>query len=84
MDPIPGLLNALYLGVERVSLRRPTMGKSHRRAGRMASGAAQCPNLCTATQAPGVSMPLQIRSYLLKRRQISVLGFGAPDCPGSP
>ena len=35
-------------------------------------------------QAEYVSMPLQIRSYLLKRRQISVLGFGAPDCPGSP
>jgi hypothetical protein len=31
-----------------------------------------------------LSMPLQIRRYLLKRRQMAVLRFGAPDCPGSP
>jgi hypothetical protein len=31
-----------------------------------------------------MSMPLRTRSYLLKRRQMAVLRFGAPDCPGSP
>jgi hypothetical protein len=31
-----------------------------------------------------LSMPLQTRSYLLKGCQMAVLGFGAPDCPGSP
>jgi hypothetical protein len=38
-----------------------------------------------AAAAPVVlSLPLQIRSYLLKRCQMAVLRFGAPDCPGSP
>jgi glutathione S-transferase len=32
----------------------------------------------------GMSMPLQTRSYLLKRRQMAVLRSCAPDCPGSP
>ena len=31
-----------------------------------------------------VSMPLQIRSYLLKCSQMAVLCFGALDCPGRP
>ena len=31
-----------------------------------------------------LSMPLQTRSYLLMCRQMAVLRFGAPDCPGSP
>jgi len=31
-----------------------------------------------------LSMPLQIRRYLLMRCQMTVPRFGAPDCPGSP
>jgi hypothetical protein len=31
-----------------------------------------------------LSMPLQIRSYLLKCSQMAVLCFGALDCPGRP
>jgi hypothetical protein len=29
-------------------------------------------------------MPVRIRSYLLKRRLIAGLSFGALDCPGRP
>ena len=35
-------------------------------------------------KALGMSMPLQIRSYLLKCSQMAVLCFGALDCPGRP
>jgi putative transposase len=43
--------------------------------------AIERPNQVWATD---MSMPLQIRSYLLKCSQMAVLCFGALDCPGRP